>query len=246
MNYYNYFTEIEDEFVKRRGSHILISPLDWSLIETWQQRGVPLHVVLRGISASFDSYDGRKRRGRKVNSLFYCQQEVEAGFTEYCETRIGSNGTGQSADGASNNGGNGHDAEASPFSAEAIRGYLLERREALTHLSQAYAADAPLAEIFHRAAQRLLQIIEDLGTLGLAASERLEIDLGLIEDLLLNGLKQSVGAEALARLTQDGDEQLRSYRKGMEPKVYEQTLDNYLARRLREQYRVPRLSLFYL
>lgn len=244
MNYYNYFTEIEDEFVKRRGSHIWISPLDWSLIETWQQRGVPLHVVLRGINSSFDAYDGRKRRGRKVNSLFYCQQEVEARFLEYCETRVGSNGHADSAS-SGTNGANGHQ-EASPFSAEAVRGYLIERREALTQLSQLYALDAPLAETFHRAAHRLSQLIEDLTVTTMAASEHLETDLTMIEELLLEGLRHSVGAEALAQLKRDGDEQLRTYRKGMEPQVYEQTLNNHIARRLREQYRVPRLSLFYL
>src|SRR5262245_21567573 len=89
MNYFNYFTEIEEEFVRRRGSHLLVSPLDWSLIETWQQRGVPLHIVLRGINVSFDAYDRRASRGRKVNSLLYCQQEVEAMYLEYCESRVG-------------------------------------------------------------------------------------------------------------------------------------------------------------
>ncbi len=244
MNYYNYFTEIEDEFVKRRGSHIWISPLDWSLIETWQQRGVPLHVVLRGINSSFDSYDGRKRRGRKVNSLFYCQQEIEARFLEYCETRVGSNGHADRASSGTNE-ANGH-GEASPFSAEAIRGYLIERREALTQLSQLYALDAPLAETFQRAAHRLNQLIEDSSMTAMAAAEQLETDLTMIEELLLDGLRHSVGAEALAQLKRDGDEQLRTYRKGMEPQVYEQTLNNHIARRLREQYRVPRLSLFYL
>jgi hypothetical protein len=45
MNYYNYFTEVENEFVRRRGKHMLVSPLDWSLIETWKQRGVPLRIA---------------------------------------------------------------------------------------------------------------------------------------------------------------------------------------------------------
>ena len=65
MNYYNYFTEIEDEFVKRRGSHILISPLDWSLIETWRQRAIPLAIVLRGINASFEFHVGNWLGGEK-------------------------------------------------------------------------------------------------------------------------------------------------------------------------------------
>src|SRR5205823_470363 len=98
----------------------------------------------------------------------------------------------------------------------------------------------------HRAAHRLSQIIEDLGVTAMAAAEQLETDLTMIEELLLDGLRHSIGADALAQLKRDGDEQLRAYRKGMEPEVYEQTLKNYIARRLREQYRVPRLSLFYL
>ena len=66
MNYYNYFTEIEDAFVSRRGSHIHISPLDWSLIESWRERGVPLDVVLRGIHTAFDGYDRLPRRSRST------------------------------------------------------------------------------------------------------------------------------------------------------------------------------------
>jgi hypothetical protein len=240
VNYFNYFTEIEDEFVRRRGHHLLISPLDWSLIETWKQRGVPLHVVLRGINASFDTYDERKRRGRRVNSLFYCQQEVEALFLEYRESRVGDNGQSQGANGSAPA---EREEEASPFSLESIRLYLRERHAALRQLSEAHRADAPLAETFSRAALRLEQLIEDLST---AATQALEADLTLIEELLLEGLRQSVGAKALAELQREGDEQLRDYRKRMEPAVYAQTRDNYLARRLREQYRVPRLSLFYL
>jgi hypothetical protein len=238
FNYYNYFTEIEDEFVRRRGSPLLISPLDWSLIETWKQRGVPLHVVLRGIHASFDAYDARARRGRKVNSLFYCQQEVEALFLEYCEARVGSNGQSPARD-------EGRPA-ASPFSQEALIAYLSERREIIAQLGTAPGVEPPLAETCARAARRLEQIIGDLHAAAVIDPERLEADLTLIEELLLAGLRQSAGADLLEQLRREGDEQLRAYRSGMGPEVYRQTLDNYVARRLREQHRVPRLSLFYL
>ena len=52
LNYYNYFTEIEETFIRRRGKNLLLSPLDWALIESWQEREVPLSVVLRGIDAA--------------------------------------------------------------------------------------------------------------------------------------------------------------------------------------------------
>src|SRR5215213_8018679 len=88
MNYFNYFTEIEDTFVRRRGRHLLLSPMDWALMTTWKEMGVPLHVALRGIEKSFDSYESKPRK-RTVKSLFYCQEEVEAQFAEWVESQTG-------------------------------------------------------------------------------------------------------------------------------------------------------------
>ena len=45
-NYFNYFTEIEEHYLRRRGTHLLLSTLDWALIETWKSAGVPLEAVL--------------------------------------------------------------------------------------------------------------------------------------------------------------------------------------------------------
>src|SRR5919199_4158028 len=88
LNYFNYYTEIEDTFIRRRGKHLLVSPLDWSLMESWKTMGVPLHVVLRGIERSFDSYESKPRK-RTVKTLFYCQEEVEAQFAEWVESQTG-------------------------------------------------------------------------------------------------------------------------------------------------------------
>ena len=240
MNYFNYFTEIEDEFVRRRGSHMLVSPLDWSLIETWQQRGIPLHIVLRGISSSFDGYDQRLHRGRKVNSLFFCQQEVEAMFQEYVESRVGG-GAENGNDGASAN-GNGH----SPFTSAAIIEFLKERCVALWQLEIKYSSETILKETFARVTERLARIIADLEEAGVVSPEPLETDLMMIEEVILDGLKERCGEENLKRLRKEGDGNLRGYKQNMEREVYERTLDNFVARRLREQYQVPRLSLFYL
>jgi hypothetical protein len=240
MNYYNYFTEIEDEFVKRRGSHILISPLDWSLIETWRQRAIPLAIVLRGINASFDTYERLPRRGRKVNSLFYCQQEVEASFEQYCESRVGATQTTlESSTGAAR-------ASESQFSLEAVIAYLTERCEAIERLRENSVDRYNLAETFARAARRLRDLIEGLKATGVVAPERLESDLTRTEELILEGLRESTAADELNRMQRDAQKQLKNYKEGMGQEVYEQTLRNYLARRLRERFVVPRLSLFYL
>ena len=77
-NYFNYFTEIEERYLQRRGGGLLLSTLDWSLIETWKDAGIPLEAVLRGIDAAFDRYDQRPAKTKKINSLAYCSQEVLA------------------------------------------------------------------------------------------------------------------------------------------------------------------------
>src|SRR4051812_29211234 len=57
LNYFNYFTEIEDTFIRRRNKHLFLSPLDWALIEGWQERGIPLHIVIRSVESVFDVFD---------------------------------------------------------------------------------------------------------------------------------------------------------------------------------------------
>ncbi|HLI85394.1 MAG TPA: hypothetical protein VKV17_15875 [Bryobacteraceae bacterium] len=77
FNYFNYFTEIEEHFQKARGTSLfLLSPLDWALIETWKNAGVPLEAVLRGIDTAFAKWRGRKARTQMVNSLAFCAQAV--------------------------------------------------------------------------------------------------------------------------------------------------------------------------
>ena len=238
MNYFNYFTEIEEEFVKRRGSHMLVSPLDWTLIETWKQRGIPLHIVLRGINSSFDGYDQRLNRGRKVNSLFFCQQEVEAMFHEYVESRVG-------AVHSAENGASQNSPGASRFTPAAVIDFLKGQCEALWRL-EATHNDPTLKETFTRTSERLSQIIEDLEPTGALSPELLEMDLMMIEEVILDGLREHAGEEKLKQLRKEGNNTLRRYKSSMEREVYEQTISNFVAQRLREIHQVPRLSLFYL
>ena len=67
-NYFNYFTEIEEYFWKKRGAHLLVSPLDWAIVETWQKAGIPLPVVLRGIDRAFESWERSKRAAGNSSS----------------------------------------------------------------------------------------------------------------------------------------------------------------------------------
>src|ERR1700757_5457136 len=93
QNYFNYFTEIEERFQQRRGSLLMLSTLDWALIETWREAGVPLEAVLRGIDNAFDKYDARALRSsgrvRKVNGLAWCAQSVMEAVEQAMEASTG-------------------------------------------------------------------------------------------------------------------------------------------------------------
>src|SRR3970040_2887390 len=91
FNYFNYFTEIEEYFWRKRGAHILVSPLDWAIVETWQKAGVPLEAVLKGIDRAFESYQRSRRgaAGRSMKSLAYCVDAVLDAATEAKEASIG-------------------------------------------------------------------------------------------------------------------------------------------------------------
>src|SRR5271163_4057935 len=89
-NYFNYFTEIEEYFWKKRGAHLLVSPLDWAIMETWQKAGVPLEAVLRGIDRAAESY-ARSRRGagKSMKTLAYCTDAVLEAAEEMNEAAAG-------------------------------------------------------------------------------------------------------------------------------------------------------------
>jgi hypothetical protein len=99
LNYFNYYTEIEDRFQQRRGALLLLSTLDWALIEMWREAGVPLEAVLRGIDAAFDKYEARqkKARMRRINGLAWCAQAVMQAAEELREAAAGRAITGSAA-----------------------------------------------------------------------------------------------------------------------------------------------------
>src|SRR3984957_13754574 len=93
QNYFNYFTEIEERFQQRRGSLLMLSTLDWALIETWREANIPLEAVLRGIDNAFDKHDAKALRAtsrtRKVNGLAWCAQTAMEAVEQAMEATVG-------------------------------------------------------------------------------------------------------------------------------------------------------------
>jgi hypothetical protein len=241
LNYFNYNTEIEDTFVRRRGKHLFVSAIDWALIETWKQIGIPLHVVLRGIEKAFDSWEAKPRR-RSIKTLLYCQEEVEAQYAEWLESRLGA-----ATDDGTTTANEGEDS-AQPFSRPAILEHLRQARAKLIETCDQGKANGhhDLCEVLARAANLLADLEAECSTGARPNAQRLEHSLGGIERQLSEALRTAVSQEQLAEITKEIKKQFRPYRSQMEAAVYEQTVDNFLLKRLREQFGVPRLSLFYL
>ena len=236
MNYFSYFSEIEDTFIRRRGKHLMLSPLDWALIESWKERGVPLHVAVRAIEHAFDSHEAKQRK-RSVKTLLYCQEEVEAQYAEWLDSRVGSNEE-TAADARE---------EKSPFPRELVLAHLARSLDELSTLSEERrSAKDELSEALSRAVALLSEIKEDYGSAASPDARKLEDSLTGIERLLDNAIESAMTGTELESINAQIDAQLKPYQRHMDKIAFAQTRENLLRKRLREQFGVPRLSLFFI
>lgn len=224
MNYYNYYTEIEETFVRRRGKNLLLSPIDWAMIESWQERGIPLHVALRAIENVFDGFD-KKPGPRTIKGLLYCREEIEAQYEEWRRSQTGK------ADETSEN------AEVDSFSTETV---LTHIRSVIEYLKN--APNESLRDDFDRAVARLEELLANFSE----DFELVDKTLSDIETFLDKALLTNSDKVHLKNLEKEVNGQLKAYKAGMEPDVYKKTFDLMLLKRLREDEGIPRLSLFYL
>jgi hypothetical protein len=236
FNYFNYFTEIEEYFWRKRGAHLLVSPLDWAIVETWQKAGVPLDAVLRGIDSAFESYQRSRRAGRPLKSLAYCVDAVLDAAAQKAEIAAG---TGPEPE---------HDASASePFSRDDLRAFLRRNAEKLQRAErQAGASTTPLARHLVQARASLLELGPLLDSPAHLDLEDLERRLTVIEERLSAALTAGAEDEILLAIRRDLDRQLAPHRRRMSPAQLSQLERQYIQKRLFEHFDVPRLSLFYL
>jgi hypothetical protein len=227
QNYFNYFTEIEEHFQRRRGSLLLLSTIDWALIETWREAGIPLPAVLQGIDAAFDKFDARKNktRVRRVNGLAYCAQEVLAAVEAMKEAAIGAA------------------APARPGPAE--QGFEQERiaahLEAAAQQIRAANQVGSLAEI----ADRLQALAHDARN-QMPNLEQLEQTLTVLEEKFFAILLSTTPEAELLVLRQQAASELAPYRSRMPAMQIRQVEQQFLHKRLLEKFNLPRLSLFYM
>jgi hypothetical protein len=233
QNYFNYFTEIEERFQQRRGSILLLSTIDWALIETWRDAGIPLEAVLRGIDAAFDKYESRQKRGRlrRINGLAWCAQAVMEASEELREASAGT---------------------APSTSAQAETGFEHER--VATHL-EAAAAVLDASTIANQACAATAARLRELAagarsakpsTTAAREMEAFERILTVLEEKLYAALTAAAPEDLMVGLKEHAARELAPYRSRMGAVQLRQVEHQFVQKQLLVHYNLPRLSLFYM
>jgi hypothetical protein len=228
-NYFNYFTEVEQRYQRRRGIGLLLSTLDWALIETWKDAGIPLEAVLRGIDETFDKYERRPVKTKKINSLAYCAQEVLGAAENIKEAAVGA-------------------GPRDPKSSEGLgptelASYFARNAEQLRRVDAA-------AQV-RRVAEDCADTLQELAASFTAGSspgrlEDLERRMTILEEKLIAALTVTATEEQLIQLRAEADREITPYRSKMPAAQVDRLLKQFVHKRLLEQAKMPRLSLFYM
>jgi hypothetical protein len=231
QNYFNYFTEIEERFQQRRGSLLMLSTLDWALIETWREADVPLEAVLRGIDDAFDKYDKRAMRSslrtRKINGLAWCAQSVMEAVEQAMEASIGI-----AASTAPENG----------FEMERVIAYLKQNAGFLEEAKLSPPANATVKEV----AARLRALAAGLSVEPVYSLEELDRTLSVLEEKMFATLLTSASEEELVMLREQAARELAPYRGKMQAVQIKQVQQQFLQKKMLDAHKLPRLSLFYM
>lgn len=229
-NYFNYFTEIEEYFWKKRGTALLVSTLDWALIDSWKEAQIPLEAVLKGIDRAFEKFDARKRNVRMVNSLAYCHQAVLEAVQEQQRA------TAQ------------HPSAGEPFARQDLAKFFSGNARALENAAAKFEERAR-----PESAATFRTIAASLCDLGSAASsdapldlEEVERRLTVLEDKMFSTLVASASEQEMIEFRSELDRDLAPVRHKMGSEQIALLQKQFLQRKLLEKAALPRLSLFYL
>lgn len=233
-NYFNYFTEIEEYFWKKRGAHLLVSPLDWAIMETWQKAGVPLEAALKGIDRAFESYHrSRRAAGKPLKSLAYCTDAVLEAAEEQQEAAAGA----QSRD---------RSEHKEPFARPELRDYFQRNAEILRSAADQQEVSQPeLASFLRETADKVTSVTTLLDTPGALDMEDLERRLTILDEKIHATLLTHASEELMLKIRREVDSQLAAYRRKMKAEQLALVEKQYSQKRLLDEYQLPRLSLYY-
>jgi len=232
LNYFNYFTEIEERFQQRRGSLLLLSTLDWALIEAWRDAGIPLDAALRGIDAAFDKYEARQKKGhmRRINGLAWCAQAVMEAAEELREAAAGTATTTT-------------EAGETGFEHARVAAHL---ESAAAALDAAAVAPEACSATAVRLRELAGEVRDETGDGAAQDLEALERTLTVLEEKLFAALTAAAPEELLVALKEHAARELAPYRSRMGAVQLRQVERQFVQKQLLVNYSLPRLSLFYM
>jgi len=235
-NYINYYTEIEEHFQKRRGMPSLLSPLDWALIESFQEAGILLETVLRGIDLAFEKQQRQKSPFRKVNSLSYCTQAILTEHQRLQESSVGKSKLGDVP------------ASADKTERDNLLKMILHARDLLgkAAVESRAASRVGLAGVFENAVGSLISIEEEFLCSPVTDFEDLEMRLNVLEERILSSLIGTMEEEELLGFRREVNSELKRHRRGLKAEQLAMLEKKLMNRKILEKFKVPRLSLFYL
>jgi hypothetical protein len=234
-NYFQYFSEVEEHFLQRRGSPLIGSTLDWAQIEIWKNAGIPLEAVLRGIDSAFDKYEQRKsKRHEKINSILWCAQAVLSAAEDMKEAAVGADVSSVSGAGQG-------------FEPATIAAFLGRNADLLQAAKLPHRSGISVQTIANDAAGTLLQLASQIENAKTPPKlEEVERHLTVLEEKLFAGLLAATPDEDIVEVRTQADGELSPYRRKMSAPQIELLHKQYVHKRLLERYHLPRLSLFYM
>jgi hypothetical protein len=227
LNYFNYFSEIEEAFIRRRGKALMVSPKDWTIIEDWQKRGIPQHIVIRSIEKIFDDIAKDPARNPSVKSIAYCSDEVERQYRDWQASQAGAHSESDE---------DAHDESGKEGIAEHLTGLITALNDSLKTVQ----------ETLRPALSEAIKGLEKLNSKSEFNSEKIEQELTILESAVDKALLENADASELSEAQKSVEDHLGQYAGKMQQDVYDKTFELMLMKKLRAKAGIPAFSLFYL
>lgn len=216
-----------------------MSTLDWALIETWKDAGIPLQAALRGIDSAFDRYDQRPSKSKKVNSLAYCAQTVLSAAEDMKEAVVGVENAPEE--------GSAKPRTGQGCEPDVIGTFLRRNADLLAAARLPNRGGVSVNIAATEAANTLRKLADEAENKKTALRlEDLERRLTVLEEKLFAALLAATPDEEIVNVRAEADRDLAPYRRKMPSTQIEQLHKQYVHKRLLEKYALPRLSLFYM
>lgn len=234
----NYLPEIEAEYSRGRGKSSLLSPIDWHLAQSWEDSGIPLHIVLAAMGDGFKNFYSTKRKDT-VNSLRYFTQEVEKQFAAWQTSQVGKSINGDSAAKTEEIMPQFTTAEEISLTDDNIQilNNLVANLTPESFLSVSVPLPEPLASAVARTRGEILAFIDDVQSYRLSI-DSIEENLGNLARELEISLVISVTEGERAEMI----ESVRAERNGHF--TNDEIIQKILMKKLYQKFNLPELTLF--